>query len=425
MAALLLVDGATSASASFTAAGTARTNARVASIEPATQVTLERVGADVTVSWGTATMTRAASVQGYVVRRSDGAGICGDPTPVTGRSCTDAGVPDGVYAYTVTAVYNTFTALATSRSLPIGAGPVPAPAFDPTSDSPPSIGFGFPGQLAGIAGADPEPIGAVSHADPAVSDVPSAAATTADTLPTAGEPEPAPAPVNSADSANPARKHPADVGHSHGRRPTAHPTTNDADAAAPDPDTAAPDPDTATPDPDTPTPDPDDTTTTARSPQAAVVEPAITAHPGNRTGRRPPSFSFTSASGTGDECKLDDGRFTACVSPISYAGLVAGVHTFQVRATDGSSAGPAISYSWTILGPAPSTDDTPAHAGAPAAAPDTPTPTATTPAPLPAPAGSADTDVEPDTATVTTGNDDPAVQDAPAAASPPATQALR
>ncbi len=38
--------------------------------------------------------------------------------------------------------------------------------------------------------------------------------------------------------------------------------------------------------------------------------------------------------GSGFACSLDGGKWAACVSPVSYAGLLPGRHEFRVRATD-------------------------------------------------------------------------------------------
>jgi Tol biopolymer transport system component len=56
----------------------------------------------------------------------------------------------------------------------------------------------------------------------------------------------------------------------------------------------------------------------------------------------------------GFECRLDAAAFAPCASPVSYAGLAVGNHTFQVRAIDGAGAiddTPA-TFTWTILTPA-------------------------------------------------------------------------
>jgi hypothetical protein len=61
-----------------------------------------------------------------------------------------------------------------------------------------------------------------------------------------------------------------------------------------------------------------------------------------------PSFSFTASEPATFECRLDGGGFVACTSPVSYAGLVPGAHTFDVKATDAAgNVGSLVSYTWT------------------------------------------------------------------------------
>jgi hypothetical protein len=78
--------------------------------------------------------------------------------------------------------------------------------------------------------------------------------------------------------------------------------------------------------------------------QAAVVtmptdttapETTVDAGPGGVSASSSASISFSSnENGVGFECALDGAAFAPCVSPAAYAGLVAGTHTFGVRATD-------------------------------------------------------------------------------------------
>jgi hypothetical protein len=61
---------------------------------------------------------------------------------------------------------------------------------------------------------------------------------------------------------------------------------------------------------------------------------------GPNTGANAASFSFggidevTAPDALAFECRLDDGNWVACSSPITYTGLSVGRHTFAVRATD-------------------------------------------------------------------------------------------
>ncbi len=71
---------------------------------------------------------------------------------------------------------------------------------------------------------------------------------------------------------------------------------------------------------------------------AADVTPpdtSVTAGPSGATGDSTPTFSFSSAdAGATFQCKVDGGAFAACSSPFTTAALVAGAHSFQVRAVD-------------------------------------------------------------------------------------------
>ena len=92
--------------------------------------------------------------------------------------------------------------------------------------------------------------------------------------------------------------------------------------------------------------------------------PTITSSPPGQTSSTDASFGFSDAeSGVTLLCQLDGGGFSTCMSPQSYSGLAAGVHTFDVKARDqaGNVSSPA-SYTWTIATAAPPTptfDSTP------------------------------------------------------------------
>jgi large repetitive protein len=90
----------------------------------------------------------------------------------------------------------------------------------------------------------------------------------------------------------------------------------------------------------------------------APPETTITATPADPSNSTAPSFSFSSSeAGSTFQCSLDGAAFGACTSPKAYSGLVAGSHTFQVRATDpaGNVDGTPASYTWTIDLAAPDT----------------------------------------------------------------------
>jgi hypothetical protein len=65
-------------------------------------------------------------------------------------------------------------------------------------------------------------------------------------------------------------------------------------------------------------------------------------------------FSFTSpVSDATFQCRVDAGSFTTCISPHGVDNLLNGNHTFQVRAVDGATPGPAASRTWTVARPLP------------------------------------------------------------------------
>jgi large repetitive protein len=77
----------------------------------------------------------------------------------------------------------------------------------------------------------------------------------------------------------------------------------------------------------------------------------ITAGPSGTVTSSSASFDFSAGeAGASFACSLDGAPHSACASPQTYSGLVAGTHTFQVRAADalGNADATPASRSWTI-----------------------------------------------------------------------------
>jgi uncharacterized delta-60 repeat protein len=92
----------------------------------------------------------------------------------------------------------------------------------------------------------------------------------------------------------------------------------------------------------------------------------ISSGPASITNQTGASFQFSSGEG-GDTytCSLDGAAFSACTSPVSYAGLAAGAHTFRVEATDavGNVDPSPASWNWTIDTTPPDTSITSGPSG--------------------------------------------------------------
>jgi hypothetical protein len=193
-----LLGNANRALAAFSTTGAGVVSVRVGAITGPSAVTMVQSGTSIAVSWTAASVSSGASVDGYYVKRSDGTTICGVPTLVSALSCTDTSVPAGTYTYTVTTVYHSWDASATSASFTV------------------------------------------------------------------------------------------------------------------------------------------------------LTAPTITSSPPSWSNSTAATFSFNGGDGSSYTCQLDGGTSAACTSPASYAGLTTGSHTFKVYAVQGSSSGPAASYSWSI-----------------------------------------------------------------------------
>jgi hypothetical protein len=87
----------------------------------------------------------------------------------------------------------------------------------------------------------------------------------------------------------------------------------------------------------------------------AATAPSITTAPAATSANSAPSFAFSHASYTSFQCQLDAAPFTACTSPKSFTGLADGAHTFRARALDADGvATPVATSAWTINTTAPS-----------------------------------------------------------------------
>ena len=67
------------------------------------------------------------------------------------------------------------------------------------------------------------------------------------------------------------------------------------------------------------------------------------------------ALTYTTFAGTDNgtvarfECRLDGAAFTSCISPVTYAAVSRGTHTFRVRAVDNNGftdPSPAV-FNWT------------------------------------------------------------------------------
>jgi hypothetical protein len=153
----------------FSARGTGTASAIVGSLNPPASVTAQQVAGDVTVDWQAPAGTLGVSVQGYRVTRSDAATVCGAVTPVTDLTCTDTDPPAGTYTYTVTAVYNSFTASASSAPIAVGQPSVALGPATPTVALGPATPNVVLASSGGVAGSTDTITGTGFAADSPVS----------------------------------------------------------------------------------------------------------------------------------------------------------------------------------------------------------------------------------------------------------------
>jgi hypothetical protein len=126
--ALALGSGIANAYMTSPAAGTA--DAKVGSLPAPTLATPTTGPGTVTLSWSVVSPAVGSDTVTYYVTRDGGspAGTCAtsaSPTPVT--SCTDSGLSAGPHAYTVTAVWRSWTATSNEQGVELASGAPPAP----------------------------------------------------------------------------------------------------------------------------------------------------------------------------------------------------------------------------------------------------------------------------------------------------------
>lgn len=125
--ALALVAVGGSALAYFSTTGAGSVPVLVGSIsKPAITAATPAAGGTVTLTWS-AVAAPGAGTMTYYVSRDGGEpeGSCPDSSaPAAGTSCVDANVGIGTHAYTVTAVFNSWTATSSTSSAKITIGPV-------------------------------------------------------------------------------------------------------------------------------------------------------------------------------------------------------------------------------------------------------------------------------------------------------------
>ena len=108
-----------------------------------------------------------------------------------------------------------------------------------------------------------------------------------------------------------------------------------------------------------------------------TAAPEISFDSGPTSGTRATraTFVFSAVGGSAFECRLDDGDWSTCASPLELTGLAVGHHVLRVRATDpaGNVNPTGAAWAWTIAAtPPPPKDPAPPK---PPVSPESPSPT--------------------------------------------------
>ncbi|GHH78052.1 Ig-like domain repeat protein [Promicromonospora soli] len=265
-------------------------------------------GRTITVDWAATTLSNGEPVNGYVLTRYDadtltpqtiGSGCEGTVTTTT---CVENGVPAGQWRYSVTPVIGTsWRGEESVRSSPVAVA-APALTLSSTTVRP---GTSVTGTAAGFLTG--ETLGYRL-------DSPTGAELTGSL---AGNPTPAQVPASGGGSV--AVTVPADTGDgTHTIHAVASPSGDAAETQI---------------------------VVDGTAPPAPVLTQAPPAVSGDAV-----SFAFTEAEAEATvECRLDAAAFEPCASFADYAGLSAGSHTFQARATDTvGNTSTTTSHTWTV-----------------------------------------------------------------------------
>lgn len=86
---------------------------------------------------------------------------------------------------------------------------------------------------------------------------------------------------------------------------------------------------------------------------ATKLTVSLTAEPPAVTNSAAATFAFKTSKPATTKCRIDGAAFAACTSPVSYAGLASGNHTFDLKATASGKTVSIPTYTWTIDTTAP------------------------------------------------------------------------
>jgi hypothetical protein len=268
--------------------------------------TATAAGHTVTVSWSATTLTTGQAVSGYAVKRYSGSTMQTLLTACTGTiagtSCLENNVPAGTWTYTVTPVFATnWQGLESAKSSTLT---VAAPTLV-LSPAPVKPGTSTTGTAAGFVGGETlqyrldAPTGTLMAGSLAGSATPA-------TIPGGGGGSViVTVPLGTSDGAHTVYA-----------------------VASPSGDTAAA-----------------GIVVDGTAPPLPVLTLTPTATSGDTV-----TFAYTEAESSATvDCNLDGAAYATCSTHIGYAGLAAGSHTFQARATDtvGNVSAP-VSYTWTV-----------------------------------------------------------------------------